>query len=425
MALDPKSLQNLQDLRVIIHSLKMNGLTNIEPGAIDEIRNRIYKLPSAEAINDLALNSVSIDDVREEIGLIIHLMEAYGKNDSEYKARYKSRTGLPPRYKVLEWRNNMKSEAKQVIKEMIKTSAIVDEKGNGKLAGDLIKLAKQIKAEEIDEKSFNQIIENLKLAGFEAEAKLLKTAALPWMQGLQGGWQGVKDVARGGFKALKEKFNVAKYKGIMDGIISNFNVVIPEVSTALAGVTSTDAKKSLTTILNQMKNMKMMANQINGEFEVAEIKIVEDTPEPKMSEPEKELVEREPTEELNRLPPVEDFSETKQSVTPTATPNAPISKAPVGIETVPQTQPQKPTYTKWNPPKPTQTIKWEREDKSVTELVVDTVDKKNGTFMAHTKGGIKGVKGPLEISKILPDNTRVTASVDAKFNLHKFACNCK
>jgi len=278
MALDPKSLQNLQDLRVIIHTLKMNGLTHVDPEAMDEIRNRIQKLPSAEGINDLALNSVSMDDVREEIGLIMHLLEAYGKNDSEFKARYKSRTGLPPRYKVLDWRSNMKSEAKQVIREMIKTSAIVDGKGNGQLAGDLIKCAKQIKTEEMDEKSFNQIIENLRLAGFQKEAGLLKEAALPWMQGLQGMWQGAKDVAKGGFQALKEKFNIAKYKGIMDGIVKNFDAVIPEVSAALAGVTSTDAKNSLTTILNQMKNMKYMASQIGGEFEVIGHEVVEDTP---------------------------------------------------------------------------------------------------------------------------------------------------
>jgi len=441
------TLLNLQDLRAIVHSLKMAGLSFVDPEAVDAIKDRIRALPSAEDLNKLAKDKGSMNHLTQEIGDIMKLIEVYGNRDPEFKARYKSRTGLPPRYKVLEWRGNMKQEAMQVVKQMIKTSAVIDEKGNGKLAGDLIKCAKKMQSDEIDGKSFDQIIEDVRLAGFDQEAGLLKEAALPWMQGLQDMWSGAKEVGKSGFKGLKGAFNVGKYRSIMDRIVANLKeVLVPnEIQAALAGASTAEQKQELTKIFNQMKNMKYMADTIKGQFEVIGHEVVPDVED--VPVPSREMVEEEPTEELNKMFPIEEEEVAKK---PSLTPSPivekttePVVEPQAELEVEPEVEPetediaksvvenapssatpqkpsQKPPYSKSKPPKSKQRIKWLRkDDNKVTEYIVGPVDRRKGTFMATT---LKGYPvGPLEISKILPDNTKVTAGVSTKFNLKKFA----
>jgi hypothetical protein len=178
-----------------------------------------------------------------------------------------------------------------------------------------------------------------------------------------------------------------------------------------------EQKKSLTNIYNTMKNMQYMASEIGGEFEVIGHEVVDD-----IKEPDIEQTETEPTEELNKLTPAEDIPAENTPATQEPPVEQPVEDqsvtSPVANQAPISTAPAKPTYTKLRPPKQGQPVKWQREDGYVTELIVDKVDRRMGTFTAHTKGG--GSKGPLEISKILPDNTRVTANTSV-FNLKKFA----
>ena len=77
----------LQDLRAIIHGLKMATFSFVEEGALTEIKSMIKSLPSPEGIN--ALEPGMVKSVQADIGNIMRLIEVYGKRDMEYKTRYK------------------------------------------------------------------------------------------------------------------------------------------------------------------------------------------------------------------------------------------------------------------------------------------------------------------------------------------------
>ena len=100
---------SLQDLRAIIHGLKMAGFSSVDEGASDHIKFRINSLPSAEALSQISQNPKVFRDIIVEVGEIMRMVETYSKQGSEYSARFKSKKKLPPRYKVLEWRKYMKN----------------------------------------------------------------------------------------------------------------------------------------------------------------------------------------------------------------------------------------------------------------------------------------------------------------------------
>lgn len=104
MPTEPKL--SIEEIRTIIHGLKMSGLSFIEEGAKEEIQAMINALPSSEMIDKLAQTPASIKHLLRDVGNIMKIIEMYGKRDIEYKTRYKSRTGLPPRYKVLDWKKS-------------------------------------------------------------------------------------------------------------------------------------------------------------------------------------------------------------------------------------------------------------------------------------------------------------------------------
>lgn len=95
---------NLADLRAIIHALKMASLSFIEPEALTIIKLRITGLPSPEQL--LEFTPKNLDGVRKEVGNIMMLIDSYGTKNFEFKERHKSlKNNLPPRYKVLDWKN--------------------------------------------------------------------------------------------------------------------------------------------------------------------------------------------------------------------------------------------------------------------------------------------------------------------------------
>ena len=140
----------LQDVRVMIHQLKMDGFAGIEPEAIDQIKFRIKGLPEPEELNSMTGDVLSLKRMAKEIGEIMHLLEIYGKKGPEFKTRYESLKGMPPRYKVLEWRAaNMNTD---FVRQVIKLSAKVDFEGHPKVAQTLNVLAKKaLNFEDIQE----------------------------------------------------------------------------------------------------------------------------------------------------------------------------------------------------------------------------------------------------------------------------------
>lgn len=98
-------LQNvtIDDLKQIVMSLRMDPLTSVDPEAIDAISDMIKNLPSSANLDAYAESPDGIKKLQRYIGQIMALIDTYSRRDKEYKVRYKSRTGIPPRYNVLDF----------------------------------------------------------------------------------------------------------------------------------------------------------------------------------------------------------------------------------------------------------------------------------------------------------------------------------
>lgn len=177
---------SLQDLRVIIHGLRMASFSSVDEDAAIQIQERIKSLPSPESLLKIDDNPKAIKHIVNEVGEIMRLVEIYGKRDPEYRARFKSKKGLPPRYKTVEWRKNMSTKA-NMIKSLVKISAKVDESGNYDLANKLLVCAKNIRDLNKDMSSFSDAENELRTSGLNEEADLVKEAALGDY------WQSLKD----------------------------------------------------------------------------------------------------------------------------------------------------------------------------------------------------------------------------------------
>jgi hypothetical protein len=150
----------IDDIKIIVHGLKMNSFSYIEPNAFDEIKFMIKGLPQPEEIDKMTQFPHSIKVLQEQIGKIMRLIELYGKRDMEFLTRYKARTSLPPRYKVLDWRVPMTTKA-NLIKNLVKLSCQLDEDHKGKLAQGLIDCCKKIQKDEIPAKELFAITKEI------------------------------------------------------------------------------------------------------------------------------------------------------------------------------------------------------------------------------------------------------------------------
>lgn len=175
---------SLQDLRVIIHGLKMAGFANIEPEALDQIKFRIKSLPSAEELNDLGEDLGSMKRIAKEIGELMRLLEIYGKKNTEFKARFESLKGLPPRYKVLDFKKQLLDKAASMnntkfVRQVIGISCIADSKGHAIVAKQLNDLAKHaLENKEIKEEAI-KVASELSKIKMDKESDLIKEA-LSW-----------------------------------------------------------------------------------------------------------------------------------------------------------------------------------------------------------------------------------------------------
>ena len=158
----------LDELKTIIHGLRMSGFSSVEPEALSQIQFRIKNLPVSEEMDKLADDPVSLKNIVHEIGEIMRLLDIYGSKNSEYKARFQSLKGLPPRYKVLEWKskpeNNM-NKAASIAKELVRLSSEMDEKGQIKISQKMIVCAKYAMNDELDGRDFQELDSMMKEAG--------------------------------------------------------------------------------------------------------------------------------------------------------------------------------------------------------------------------------------------------------------------
>ena len=91
-----------ENLRVIILALKMEEFNIDDEKVKNEVCEKIRSLPSAERINIVAADDRGMDELRSQVGYICELIDKHDIRDLDYKTRYRARTGLNPRYKVLD-----------------------------------------------------------------------------------------------------------------------------------------------------------------------------------------------------------------------------------------------------------------------------------------------------------------------------------
>jgi len=231
----------LQDLRAIIHGLKMAPLGFIDDGAVDEINAMIKALPGPETIN--SLDPMEIKGLQSSVGGIMELIEMYGKRDKEYKTRYKSRTGLPPRYKVLEWRCPMEQKSRDIARNLVKMSAVADGQGYSDVAGDLIKCAKKMGTEELPLKEVvGSIVNVLQKEGFSKESSMLKEAAQTYdlsMDDVIGGLGQINSIIDSVMAAVNDKYTSLSQSGASKPILSQLFKIWQQLTKVQQQVTPT------------------------------------------------------------------------------------------------------------------------------------------------------------------------------------------
>jgi hypothetical protein len=142
MEIDNKVDLTREEIKTIVHGLRMSTLSFVEDNAVDEIEAMIKALPLPEEIDKME----SIKDLQANVGKIMRIIEIYSKRDMEYKTRYKSRTGLPPRYKVLDWSTKkMEPNVKaSLVQGLIKISEETEKEGKILLSKGFIDCARKV-----------------------------------------------------------------------------------------------------------------------------------------------------------------------------------------------------------------------------------------------------------------------------------------
>lgn len=95
---------SLEEMLLIVKSLKTSGLAFVEPDSLKFIQQNIKNLPSSEEINNIYTTSNDhrlIEKLCSDVGKIMKDIDEYGSQGLSYQARYKVKTKLSPRYKTL------------------------------------------------------------------------------------------------------------------------------------------------------------------------------------------------------------------------------------------------------------------------------------------------------------------------------------
>jgi len=170
MATQQISLDLLGD---IIKGLKLDDFAYVEPDALTIIKSMIKNLPERESLEQYALTPHNIENIQKDIGKIMRLIEIYGKRDLEYKTRYRAKTELDPRYKVLD--NNTQKAANKVAKGLIRVSAILD--NDDQISSELIRCAMKAYVGGLTELDMADTTANIfEKIGFNEQAKIVRNA---------------------------------------------------------------------------------------------------------------------------------------------------------------------------------------------------------------------------------------------------------
>ena len=208
---------DIENLRKIIQGLKISGFSHVNQEAVTGINQMIAKLPSPEKLLELANNKKAIKNISNFVGEILNLIEVYSKRGAENALREIAVKNMPPRYKSLNWRNDMsKNTVASKIRDLVKVSSAFDKAGKEVLATKTLLVANKLQAGSINENELNAFLAEINAGD---NGKIVKEAFLGNMIS-----RGLGNVS--GFeKAISQKFdNAIAYLDKM-----NINAIATEI----------------------------------------------------------------------------------------------------------------------------------------------------------------------------------------------------
>lgn len=261
----------LEELKTIIHGLRMSTLAFVEDNAIDEIKSMIKALPLPEDIDRMALYPNSVKNLQRDIGNIMRIIELYGKRDIEFKTRYKSRTGLPPRYKVLDWKEKsaMSHTAikSSLVRNLIKLSAQMDEEGRGVLSQGFIDCSKKIQNGELPIKELYFLTKEVASCsdGLRKEAQALTDINLDFsditngLQQVSGWFKSIQEGIQSKKEYLQKHPKTQAFVGQLDNIWKQVSQLSQATDAQIAQV-----QQSTQAISTGMESLVPQSMMVNG-----------------------------------------------------------------------------------------------------------------------------------------------------------------
>ena len=90
---DQEQSLSIQDLRAIIHGLRMSGFSFVgDEGVRDKITYMIEDLPNPEGLTGMADSPVDVKHVQQQVGEIMRLIEMGGTRNQDSRVRYEAKT---------------------------------------------------------------------------------------------------------------------------------------------------------------------------------------------------------------------------------------------------------------------------------------------------------------------------------------------
>lgn len=270
-------IEDVVQLRAIIHGLKMAGLSFVDQEALTSIQQRIKNLPSPEMLTSFSGKKEEIKNVAKEVGEIIQLIEIYGKRNEESKQRSMSTKGLPPRYKTLEWRQAMNKNV--VIRELVNASSLLDKHGQVKLASRLINVARSVKEDKATE---NDVVSIVNEVSASVDQNLLKEAGLSDMWaglkgGLGGAWQGAKNMGHQIADPAKTSAAFARAMQFLQGSQKNLVGLLDILKKSHAFVYNPGMKNTIAQIHDAVAGLQTNSEQIAQQLQQMQLGLKQTT----------------------------------------------------------------------------------------------------------------------------------------------------
>jgi len=260
-----------ENLKELVKNLRICGFSHVEQSALQKIQELIKDLPAPENIDGYDDHKIKM--LEGYIGDIQKLIETYSKRDMESKLRHIDLTNMPPRYKILDWRRNMKSN--EIVKNIIKLSSEIDDKGYGEISGKMIKCAKNILENKVNEKEIEDIKMALNNSKLEKEAQF---------------WSGVKGFLGGAGSKIKEMGQDivqsgmwGKYQAEFDDVLKRMNNVISKTQQFGGTIRNPELKNKVNAWIQGLSSSVNAWNQVVDDFKNTGKQVAQQSQQPQQA----------------------------------------------------------------------------------------------------------------------------------------------